>query len=320
MKHIYGLVLFLVLGIDAFAQSDMGTMMSMTKAEADSHFSKLTTKELTKGVCNGIFNRIKREGGAISIDAITKIINASTHDNSCVQKFEIHKEGMAEILAKEFDVSLDAALEFLDNPETSKNILLNMKELNLNSYCNIPVYRSMFEHGVIFEIQAIYDTNVNIGLYSITAEDCSKIKSIAPVVIESNSKQVQNASKEKRLEKISSRETSEEEGNPMGVFVLGFSLILMIVYFILNAITKAKDKKQNEENNAKKSNNNMITLMIAIVTWVAVTAYKSSSLSSISPEGIGLVAASSLPVSLVLTIPLYFIYRIVAMFVGVFKK
>ncbi len=230
----------------------MDAVLLMTKAEADREFNKKTPRELTKVFCDGIAYQLKKEGGVIRVDSVTKIINAESYNNTCILRFEVHKEGVAKMLAKESASSLDAALKILGKPETSKTMLENTQNQNINAYCNIPIYRSVFEHGVDFKHLMGYDTGAIIGSYSLTAEVCNKVKGIDPVVIGSDTINDKNPLKLDTPQRPRIQNKIIKENTSMAEIILGVLLIMIIAYLTLGGTKQKENKSQDSEHDKNK--------------------------------------------------------------------
>lgn len=133
-------------------------------------------ESLVKGMAYGINRRIKINKGAIVVDYITSIISATHRDNILIQKIELNKELFIEQYVNELKISKKQVEKAIFKMNVKKDILKEMKQVTVNSYCSVPLYKTILKRKAIFELIYQFDNGEIFGSFTINHIDCLKNK------------------------------------------------------------------------------------------------------------------------------------------------
>lgn len=129
-----------------------------------------------KGMAYGINRRIKINKGKIVIDYVTSIISATYRENILIQKIKLNKELFIEQYIKELKISKKQVKKAIFKMNVKKDILKEMNQVAINSYCSVALYKTILQRKAIFEFIYQFDNGEIFGSYVVKYDDCLKHK------------------------------------------------------------------------------------------------------------------------------------------------
>lgn len=182
-KIHYILAVLLLLAINLYGEirvnkssTKIDSLADMMKINKDEAYNKIKISENSfKEFSDGFQNRINNTTGRLWIDKTAYIASSNYKEKEVVLKFIILKEALAETYAKDLNIDKIKMKNVMDTHKFKDLYLKDIKDVNKKAYCLVPVFKVLFEKGLILRLTVQYDDGEVIGQVKIKNTDCNAV-------------------------------------------------------------------------------------------------------------------------------------------------